>query len=268
MKKPLISVIIPTHNAEQTIDQCLDSVVNQTFSNIQIICCDDCSSDNTVQKLKEWQERDGRIIILQNSQNIKVARTRNRCIDMSEGEFIAQVDDDDYCDIHWLEIQQEFLSQHKEYDYVGSGFYRFSDEMGIWGESGYETGKSIQASDFLRTLPVPNCAIMFRAKALKSVGGYRVSRETVRSEDYDLQARLYINGFRGFRLPNKLLYYRCNRETFKKYNFLCFFHMFIIRCRYFYRLGLLPKGFFYLFKPFLAFLIPSGLKEYYTKRRV
>ena len=59
--KPLVSVIIPTYNAGAVIDRCLTSVVNQTHTNLQIICCDDCSSDDTYQKLLAWTEKDSRI---------------------------------------------------------------------------------------------------------------------------------------------------------------------------------------------------------------
>ena len=103
--KPLVSVIIPTYNAGAVIDRCLTSVVNQTHTNLQIICCDDCSSDDTYQKLLAWTEKDSRITVMQNEVNSRAAFSRNRCIKMTEGKYVAQIDDDDYCEPDRIERQ-------------------------------------------------------------------------------------------------------------------------------------------------------------------
>ena len=60
----LVSFIVPTHNASSSIDRCLTSIVNQDYSNLEIICCDDASTDDTWEKLKKWAEKDKRIFII------------------------------------------------------------------------------------------------------------------------------------------------------------------------------------------------------------
>jgi len=91
---PKISVIIPVYNMEKYLNECLDSVINQTLKNIEIICVNDGSIDNSLKILKEYERKDKRIKII-NQENKGVAIARNNAIDMSKGEFISFLDSDD-----------------------------------------------------------------------------------------------------------------------------------------------------------------------------
>ena len=93
-KVPKISVIIPTYNKEKYLNECLDSVINQTLKEIEIICVNDGSTDNSLTILKEYEKKDKRIKII-NQENSGVAIARNRAMDISKGEFIAFLDSDD-----------------------------------------------------------------------------------------------------------------------------------------------------------------------------
>lgn len=92
---PLISVIIPVYNVEQYLRRCLDSVVAQTYQNLEIICVDDGSVDHSGKICDQYAARDARIkVIHQENQGLSAAR--NRGLDAAEGEYIAFVDSDDY----------------------------------------------------------------------------------------------------------------------------------------------------------------------------
>jgi glycosyltransferase involved in cell wall biosynthesis len=91
---PLVSVIIPAYNAEKTILKTIDSVLNQTYKNIEIIVVDDGSSDQTAKLVKQIADRDKKVILLQQI-NSGVARARNLAIEKSRGKFIAPIDADD-----------------------------------------------------------------------------------------------------------------------------------------------------------------------------
>ena len=99
MNNPLISVIIPVYNVEEYLRQCLDSVIDQSYRNLEIICVDDCSTDNSLNILKEYEKKDSRIKVLQNEKNIGVGLTRNNGFEVATGEYIHYFDPDD-----WLEI--------------------------------------------------------------------------------------------------------------------------------------------------------------------
>lgn len=92
--QPLVSVIVPAYNAEAYIAYTLDSVLSQTYKNIEVIVVDDGSRDGTAQIVKEIAQRDGRVTLLRQS-NSGVAAARNLAIEKSRGEFIAPIDADD-----------------------------------------------------------------------------------------------------------------------------------------------------------------------------
>ncbi len=93
---PKISVIMPVYNTEKYLPQCLDSLINQTFTDIEIICIDDASDDKTFDVLTAYLQKDSRISIFQNQVNKGQAITRNIAMDMAKGDYIFFMDSDDY----------------------------------------------------------------------------------------------------------------------------------------------------------------------------
>ena len=106
-----ISVIIPVYNVAEYLTKCLDSVVNQTLKDIEIICVNDGSVDNSLEILKTYAQQDNRIIII-DKQNEGVAATRNDALDVAKGDYIMFLDSDDYlaldaCEIAYSKITSE-----------------------------------------------------------------------------------------------------------------------------------------------------------------
>ncbi len=98
MQKPKLSVIIPCYNSEKFLRECLDSLVNQSLKDIEIICVNDASSDKTSEILEEYSKKDGRIKLISHEKNQGLSAARNTGILNSTGEFISFVDSDDYVD--------------------------------------------------------------------------------------------------------------------------------------------------------------------------
>ncbi len=98
-----ISVIIPVYNTEKYLEQCLNSVINQTLKDIEIICVNDCSTDNSLEILKEYSQKDKRIKIIDLKENKGVSNARNIGINKAEGEYIGFVDSDDWIDDNYYE---------------------------------------------------------------------------------------------------------------------------------------------------------------------
>ena len=92
---PKISIIIPSYNEEKNISRCLDSVMNQTFSDFEVLCVDDGSNDKTFDIIKNYSEKDSRIIPLKNP-NKGVSSARNFGIENAKGDYIGFVDSDDF----------------------------------------------------------------------------------------------------------------------------------------------------------------------------
>lgn len=96
MDKPLVSVIVPVYNTSQYLDQCLDSLVNQTFRNLEIICINDASTDHSLEILKSWGIKDVRIKIINLPENQMLGAVRNIGIKTAVGEYLGFLDSDDY----------------------------------------------------------------------------------------------------------------------------------------------------------------------------
>ena len=111
-----ISVIIPVYNVEKYLRQCLDSVINQTYKNLEIICIDDCSTDNSFQILKEYEKKDDRIIVLQNEVNSKLGPTRNHGMKYATGEYIHFLDSDDWLELDAYEKLVQYLQKIGDVD--------------------------------------------------------------------------------------------------------------------------------------------------------
>ena len=96
-EKIKLSIVVPVYNVEKYLTKCLDSLINQTYSNLEIICVNDGSKDNSLKILNKYKENDKRIIVI-DKKNGGVSSARNAGIDASSGEYITFVDSDDYID--------------------------------------------------------------------------------------------------------------------------------------------------------------------------
>ena len=100
---PKVSVIIPVYNVEQYLRQCLDSVINQTYTNFECICINDCSTDNSYNILKEYARKDDRFVIINCSENTGPGNARNRGIKIAKGKYITFIDSDDWVTENYIE---------------------------------------------------------------------------------------------------------------------------------------------------------------------
>ena len=99
-----VSVIVPVYNVESYLEECLESLVNQTLKDIEIICINDASTDNSLQILKEYKKKYSKLIqIIDLKKNVGLGYARNNGLDKAQGEYIAFVDSDDYVDVTMCE---------------------------------------------------------------------------------------------------------------------------------------------------------------------
>ena len=125
-KNPKVSVVIPIFNVEDYLPQCLDSVINQTLTDIEIICVNDGSTDSSLRILEEYLSKDDRIKII-DKENAGYGHTMNIGMDMASGEYIAIVESDDYILKDMLTTLYDVASKN-QLDFVKSDFYRFYGE--------------------------------------------------------------------------------------------------------------------------------------------
>ena len=91
-----VSIIIPVYNSEKTIGECLDSLICQTYRNLEIVCVNDYSKDDSLNVLKHYAEKDSRIVVINHEENKNAGGARNTAIKAATGEYICLVDNDDW----------------------------------------------------------------------------------------------------------------------------------------------------------------------------
>ena len=123
--EPKISIIIPCYNAEKYLKECLDSAINQTLKEIEIICVNDGSTDSTLQIINEYASKDNRIKVI-DKVHAGISSARNTGLDVSNGEFIAFLDSDDYLDLKFYENLYNRAIETSSDIVVSEYMYRFS----------------------------------------------------------------------------------------------------------------------------------------------
>lgn len=123
MNTPKVSIVVPCYNVERYLHQCIDSVVNQTLKDIEIICVNDGSTDSTLSIIQEYAKKDERIKIIDKA-NSGYGDSMNRGFDLATGEYIGIIESDDYADLDMFEKLYYTASQNK-LDVVKSGYYLY-----------------------------------------------------------------------------------------------------------------------------------------------
>ena len=109
----LVSVILSTFNSSETISTCIESVLDQTYKNIELLIVDDCSTDNTYEILDDYRKKYPQVKLFKNTKNIGLTKSLNFLINKSKGEFIARQDSDDISYLDRIEKQLNFIYTHK-----------------------------------------------------------------------------------------------------------------------------------------------------------
>lgn len=255
---PRISVIMGVYNGEKTLCRAIDSILNQTFSDFEFIICNDCSNDSTSSILKQYEEKDKRVRVLENKEHLSLAATLNKCLEFASGFYIARMDDDDISHFDRFEKQIEYLDKHPEIALLGTKRINFDNE-GYWGN--FNDSGVVTVEDLFSKPTFVHPSVMMRSDALKHVGGYTVSKYTVRGQDFDLWCKLYYNGYKGFILDEVLLDYYDDRFSTKRTKFRYRLNSFVYHSRWRRKLGLPLKYEYYSIRPILVGLVPSKLQS-------
>lgn len=212
---PLVSVLVATYNSENFIKDNLDSLISQTYKNIEIVVCDDASSDKTVSIVKRYQEKDERIKIIQNEKNLGITLNMNNGIKNCNGKYIAILDADDWSYPYRIEEQVKIMENNPNV-VVCSGYMDICDE-----ELNMKTTREYPLEDqeirkaIIRYNPISHPASIWRASKLLETSLYNNRLPIAR--DYDLVVR--ISEFGEYRnIPKSLIKYRVRKgsETGKK----------------------------------------------------
>lgn len=204
---PLVSVIMPSYNCRRWISEALDSLLAQTYSNLDIIVVDDGSTDDTATFLKE-KYKDKLNYIYQ--PNAGLAHARNTGLKAAKGEFISFLDADDWILPNKIAHQVNYLNQHPECDIVYTNFWYAYDNKPDELIPGEKFGIKINDGEIMPNLlqgnNFPIHAPLLRRKCVEAISGFTESLRSL--EDFDFWLRLAAADFRFEYLDERPVVYR------------------------------------------------------------
>jgi glycosyltransferase involved in cell wall biosynthesis len=221
-QEPIISVILPFYNAELFIEEAIESILNQSFLDFELILIDNNSTDNSLLIAEEFQKQDSRIILI-NEKRQAVTFAFNKGLSISKGDYIVRMDADDISHSDRLQNQYNFLQENKDVEVVSckvrlksdidnnKGFKRYVD----WINSvmSYE---EIQLAKYIES-PIVNPSVMLRKSVFEKYGTYRNGDFP---EDYEFWLRLLSKNVIINKLPEYLFTWRDSAGRLTRTNHL------------------------------------------------
>jgi glycosyltransferase involved in cell wall biosynthesis len=205
-----VSVIIPCYNAELYLETAVLSIINQTYRNLEIICIDDCSTDDTLVILNKLSKIDDRLIVVSNSVNLKLIKTLNLGIHLSTGKYIARMDSDDFSANDRIEKQLKYLEEN-DLDVCGTFTYYYYEnrKRSIIKKIHFLTqSKSLELNSLFDS-PLIHPSVLGKTNVFKQFM-YGDNPKSYLIEDLDIWCRMFKNNVKIGVLPKYLFFYRIN----------------------------------------------------------
>ncbi len=214
-ENPKVSVIMGIYNCEKTLEEAIDSILNQTYTNWELIMCDDGSTDRTYEIAEAYQKKfPDKMILLKNKQNMKLSYTLNRCLEAATGELIARMDGDDRSRPERFQKQVSFLLEHPDIQLGGTAVRLFNQ---VDGEFGFIHPVSIPDKRILiKGTPFLHPTILTYKWVYNSLNGYCTEKRAERVEDIDLWFRFFSKSFIGANLDEALYAFREDYSAVKR----------------------------------------------------
>lgn len=206
-KNPLVSIIVPSFNHEKYVSKSIMSVINQTYTNLEIIVIDDGSTDNSINILKELQLKFG--FILKFQKNHGISYTLNRAIkEFASGKYVSYCSSDDYYHPEKIEKQVNYLEEHATIPMCFTMIETIELDSKINKRITISSNKNLKGGYIFKDILLqkfhPPVTYLFRKEIFYEVGFYR---EDILTEDYLMNLRVSFKHPVGF-IPEKLYYYR------------------------------------------------------------
>ena len=259
MSKPKISVIMSEYNTPPDyLRASIESILNQTFKDIEIIIVDDCGKNDLDSITEEYKDK--RIRVIKNNKNIGLVESLNKAITASKADILARMDTDDIADENRLEEQYNFMINHEEYSVVGTLANEFSKNSttGVLGKPGEKTAKSLAYGD-----SIIHPSVMMRKKDIQSVGGYKNYK---RAEDLSLWFELVMKGFRLFVIDRVLLNYRVNEEDYSKRKFKTRGGEIKARLHYYHLTKAPVLAYLVIIKSIVSSILPTRIVAFFRRK--
>lgn len=202
---PKVSIVLPSYNGERYIRESIESVINQTFTDWELIIVDDCSSDSTLHIAEEYAGWEERIRVIHNEENQKLPEALNIGFRHAAGAYLTWTSDDNMYLSHALEEMNRYLDEHEEVPMVCTGMLFMNENMQYVKEFMPYNAAQMRVKDTV------GACFMYRREVLAEVGEY--SKEFFCVEDYEYWIRILIKyGSIGY-IPNIFYLYRRQKNS-------------------------------------------------------
>lgn len=210
----MISVIMSVYNAEKYLEKAIESILTQSYDNLEFIIINDKSNDNSADIISKYADQDQRIKYIENERNQGLTYSLNKGLELAKGEYIARMDADDISTSDRLEKQVDYLKKNKEISLIGTSAYNIDEN----GKVIDERNVPLEYEDIKKNInlvnPIIHPSVMFRKDDILAIGGY--NEEFIKVQDYELWFRIIANGLKAENLSDRLLYYRVNNQYFER----------------------------------------------------
>lgn len=203
MNKGLVSIVLPVYNGEKYLSQSIESCLNQTYKNIELIIVNDCSTDATLMIASHYAKLDSRVKVVNNEKNQKLPASLNIGHKEAKGAYVTWTSDDNFYRADAIEILLDELEIRKV-DVVYSDFYTIDEEGQVMSEVEYVGFENIIFGNFV------GACFLYKKEVYQKNMGYDESLFLV--EDYDFWLRAAIHS-RFLHIKSKLYYYRKHGDT-------------------------------------------------------
>lgn len=202
---PKVSIVLPSYNGARFLNKSVESIINQSFTDWELVIVDDCSTDNTLKIAKSFAKRDPRISVIHNEPNKKLPASLNVGFDAARGEYLTWTSDDNIAKKNWLSTLVDYMDKNPDVDMVAATM-DYIDEDGKF---------------LFKTLPQKSpialgykcnvgAAFMYRRKIADVVGKY--DEDAFCAEDYDYWCRVALAGRLDY-IPDNIYEYRTNSQS-------------------------------------------------------
>lgn len=208
-KEPLISIVIPVYNVEKYLKECIESLINQTYKNIELIFINDGSTDHSLQILNEYKKNNPKIMKVINNKNNGIGKTRNIGIDESKGKYLFFVDSDDYIANDAIE-KLYHLAKNQNADIVIGDMYKVYENKDRFNEFiiNFSEGKLLDNKTQLFEIPLGPCGKLFKKEILT----VKFS-DKLKYEDVPFTANAIKNSSNTIKCNDYIYYYRIHHNS-------------------------------------------------------
>ena len=209
---PLVSVIVLTYNRQDMLPRALDSVLNQTYKNIEVIVINDASTDETAKVLQKYESKDSRVRVVTNEINRGIVYNRNLGLELSKGEYIAWQDDDDISEPNRIEEQLKYMQSHSNIVILGTDVSLLGTKRMVYMWPTEVDPYEAEIAFLIGRLPVALATAMWKSDFIKK-HNIKFNPDIPLSEDFAIYDKVLANGGKIMTLRKTLYQYRVHRSN-------------------------------------------------------